>query len=412
MKLSTVLLGTLSTVDGGRNWKLLEQEKLFRNRGFVEGGTLKPKRYEGDVSNIREQSREFPFCPSGNPSDDNCYRKCRDVGDACIAEQVFYHTDTEKVLNCRRSTPKHIAKNEVCNKIPPNNAFVNGQIKFNGELLDKHVHKTVEIVAPEDMFIQLTVEDFNIGAHDMEDSGFEEKCGYGGIFIFSGRGKPNQMIRITEFCGTKTTPVVDYLNPAFDNEKGPKFHLGTTAQIQNNRVLIAIMTNHLFTNDTIGNATASISWDIVQPPESVLMRGIDYLTDKISKKWLETACNEVPDLAEYTEGICKKKSTLTKKQTRKHKKFQRYFSKTLQILDKAPRMAHLKCYANGAGPAFLLEPNSQLITDYYTADNSDKLIALVGNLLETLFRECKVNVFWQDKMDKVKITMDKFKSKR
>ena len=31
---------------------------------------------EDDTSSIREQGRVFPFCSSGTPADDNCYRKC------------------------------------------------------------------------------------------------------------------------------------------------------------------------------------------------------------------------------------------------------------------------------------------------------------------------------------------------
>ena len=64
------------------------------------------------------------------------------------------------------------------------------------------------------MFIQLTVEDFNIGPKDM--NGFDEKCGYGGIFIFSGQGDLNEMVRITEFCGSMAQPVVDFENDVYN----------------------------------------------------------------------------------------------------------------------------------------------------------------------------------------------------
>ena len=63
------------------------------------------------------------------------------------------------------------------------------------------------------MFIQLTVEDFNIGAKNMDQH--DEKCGYGGIFIFSGHGDINKMVRITEFCGSMAQPVVDYENDRY-----------------------------------------------------------------------------------------------------------------------------------------------------------------------------------------------------
>ena len=34
------------------------------------------KQLEDDTTSIREQGRVFPFCSSGTPADDNCYRKC------------------------------------------------------------------------------------------------------------------------------------------------------------------------------------------------------------------------------------------------------------------------------------------------------------------------------------------------
>ena len=46
-----------------------------------------------------------------------------------------------------------------------------------------------------------------------------------------------------------------------------EFYKGVTAQIQSSRVIIAIMTNEHFAEETVGNATASIKWDIVSPPE-------------------------------------------------------------------------------------------------------------------------------------------------
>ena len=46
-----------------------------------------------------------------------------------------------------------------------------------------------------------------------------------------------------------------------------EFYSGITAQIQSSRVIIAIMTNEHFSEETVGNATASIKWDIVSPPE-------------------------------------------------------------------------------------------------------------------------------------------------
>ena len=192
----------------------------------------------------------YPFCSSGTPQRDNCYRKCRDSAN-CEAELVFYSSNTQDIIDCRKSTPKHIAKADACVKMQSKNALMNGQeqcsnqtqrefdpgaemsldlhflflfqntckqIDFNGEVPDKHVHKTVEINAPSDMFIQLTVEDFNIGAKkiDIKTPGAEkEKCGYGGIFVFSGEGAINQMIRITEFCGSKDEPVIDYVNDKY-----------------------------------------------------------------------------------------------------------------------------------------------------------------------------------------------------
>lgn len=63
------------------------------------------------------------------------------------------------------------------------------------------------------MFIQVTVEDFNIRAKNMDTH--DEKCGYGGIFIFSGHGDINQMNRITEFCGSMAEPVVDFENDKY-----------------------------------------------------------------------------------------------------------------------------------------------------------------------------------------------------
>ena len=91
------------------------------------------------------------------------------------------------------------------------------------------------------MFIQLTVEDFNIGAKDMniKTPGAEkEKCGYGGIFVFSGEGAINQMIRITEFCGSKDAPVIDYVNEKYG---------GTWYSIWISRRTIVFVVNDIFT---------------------------------------------------------------------------------------------------------------------------------------------------------------------
>lgn len=410
MKLSTLLLSSLCVIDAKRDQSLLDQNLLLRQKGYTTGGNLKPKRLEEDITNIREQSRMYPFCSSGTPQRDNCYRKCRDSAN-CEAELVFYSSNTQDIIDCRKSTPKHIAKADACVKMQSKNALMNGQIDFNGEVPDKHVHKTVEINAPSDMFIQLTVEDFNIGAKNMEiktPGGEQEKCGYGGIFVFSGEGAINQMIRITEFCGSKDAPVIDYVNEKYGGKTD--FYSGITAQIQSSRVIIAVMTNEHFSEETIGNATASIKWDIVSPPESELIRGVGYLTDRIGETWRRIACEEADGLVVYEEGTCKQIEQHDKKNKyqRKYKRFSRFYTKTLQILDKAPRMAHLKCYGNGQGPAVLLPRDSFLITDYYAAESTTDLIKLIQNLLAYLMRDCKLQVFWHEKMNQIQAQFDKF----
>lgn len=405
MKLSTLLLAALAPAgDAKRDQSLLTKNLLMRQNGYTTGGNLKPKRLEDEITNVREQSRMYPFCSSGTPETDNCYRKCKGSSN-CQAELVYYSPDQQNVFNCRKSTPKHIPKADACVKLANKNALVNGQIEFNGEVEGYHVHKTVEINAPADMFIQLTVEDFNIGAKELDFktpgmNGHKEKCGYGGIFVFSGQGAINQMVRITEFCGTKDDPVIDYVNEKYGGEK--EFYTGVTAQIQSSRVIIAIMTNEHFDTETIGAATATIKWDIVSPPESELIRGIDYLTDAIGANWKRIACEEAPDLANYEEGMCMQKHSDDNKLKRKYRKFSRYYKKTMQILDKAPKMAHLKCYANGQGPAVLLPKDSQLITDFYAAESTSELITLIQNLLAYLMRDCKLQVFWNEKMEHVR----------
>ena len=81
------------------------------------------------------------------------------------------------------------------------------------------------------MFIQLTVEYFNIGAKEIE--GYNEKCGYGGIFIFSGHGDINQMVRITEFCGSMGAAVVDYENERYSG----KFKNSTTVKYLQEKIM-------------------------------------------------------------------------------------------------------------------------------------------------------------------------------
>lgn len=82
------------------------------------------QRLEGDTTNIREASRQFPFCPSGTPAVENCYKKCKKQSN-CQAELVYYHTDQENIAKCRRATPGHIGKSDACVKIANNNALMN-----------------------------------------------------------------------------------------------------------------------------------------------------------------------------------------------------------------------------------------------------------------------------------------------
>ena len=66
----------------------------------------------------------FPFCPSGTPAVENCYKKCKKQSN-CQAELVYYHTDQENIAKCRRATPGHIGKSDACVKIANNNALMN-----------------------------------------------------------------------------------------------------------------------------------------------------------------------------------------------------------------------------------------------------------------------------------------------
>ena len=77
---------------------------------------------------------------------------------------------------------------------------------------------------------------------------------------------------------------------------------------------------------------------------SELIRGVGYLTDRIGETWRRIACEEADGLVVYEEGMCKQIEQHDKqnKYQRKYKRFSRFYTKTLQILDKAPRMAHLK----------------------------------------------------------------------
>ena len=55
---------------------------------------------------------------------------------------------------------------------------------------------------------------------------------------------------------------------------GPKnFYEGVTSQILSSRAIIAVMTNEHFSAETVGNATATIKWDIVSPPERYFSLG-------------------------------------------------------------------------------------------------------------------------------------------
>lgn len=402
--MSSILLGSFAVTDAGRDWSLLEPRKLERGNGYTTGGNLNPRRLEGDKTNIREQSRMFPYCSSGTPATDNCYKKCK-KSQNCQAELVYYSPDQESIAKCRRATPGHIGKSDACVKIANNNALMNDKIIFNGELNNFHVHKTVEINAPSDMFIQLTVEDFNIGAKEME--GYNEKCGYGGIFIFSGHGDINQMVRITEFCGSMGAAVVDYENERYS---GPKnFYDGVTSQIQSNRAIIAVMTNEHYNSTTIGSATATIKWDIVSPPESELIRGIDYLTDRIAEKWKEIGCNAASSLVEFVDGECIAKHNDDKTYKRRYRKFWRFYLKVLQVLDKTPKMSKLKCYANGIGPAVLLPVDSPIIADYYSLETVDDTLKLIKDLLAYLMYPCKLQTFWDARITQVEKIFAKLK---
>ena len=84
------------------------------------------QRLEEEITNIREQSRMYPFCSAGTPKIDNCYKKCKGASN-CQAELVYYSPDQQDVFDCRKSTPKHIPKADACVKLANKNALVNGQ---------------------------------------------------------------------------------------------------------------------------------------------------------------------------------------------------------------------------------------------------------------------------------------------
>jgi hypothetical protein len=219
MKICTLLLASL--VESARDMSLLEkyiarQQELGglgrSGEPFKTGGTLYPNILKRNSEAIREQSRMFPFCTSGNPKVDQCYNKCKG---SCRASLELYTVSQEDAQACRKSTPKHINKVDSCIKLAPR-SLISGQINYDGEVDGFHVHKTVEINAPPDMFVQITVEDFNIGARNM--SKWNEQCGYGGIFVFSGHGDINQMVRHSEFCGSMAAPVIDFKNKRYDGK--------------------------------------------------------------------------------------------------------------------------------------------------------------------------------------------------
>ena len=66
----------------------------------------------------------FPYCSSGSPATDNCYKKCKKQNN-CQAELVYYSPDQENIAKCRRATPGHIGKSDACVKIANNNALMN-----------------------------------------------------------------------------------------------------------------------------------------------------------------------------------------------------------------------------------------------------------------------------------------------
>lgn len=408
MKLSSLLLASL--VESGRDWSLLDKYKLMRNSDFTTGGLLQPRQLEDDTSSIREQGRVFPFCSSGTPADDNCYRKC-DPDAGCQSELVFYTTVQEDIAQCRKKTAKRINKADACIKLANNNPLISGQINYNGELDGFHVHKTVEIRAPYGNYVSVTVEDFNIGNKTIEMGGKEvdDLCGYGSIFIFAGQGSINQMIKVVEFCGSKDSPIIDYQNKNYlgiQDSDTTDLVDGETHTIISNRIIMAIMTQENFSADTVGSATADIKWDIVTAPEGELLRGVDYMSKSLIDKWRLHACTEFSEFSvgEGEDGECAWKDG-SKKRIRK---FQRYYKKVIQMIEKLSRKSHLRCYANNYGPTFRFEANDPIIQQYNQIQsafiknsnmNSVSVFDVMRQMHSRLLVDCKLGIFWLEKMN-------------
>lgn len=419
MKLSNVLLASM--VECGRDWSLLNKYKLMRTNDFTTGGLLQPRRLEEDTTNIREQSRVFPFCSAGTPADDNCYRKC-DPDAGCESELVFYTTVQDDIAKCRKKTAKRINKADACIKLANNNPLISGQIDYNGEKDGFHVHKTVEIRAPFGHYVDVTVGDFSIGNKTLSVPGKDqedEKCGYGSIFIFAGQGTINQMYKVIEFCGSSGNAIVDYTNDNYDGE-AIEIANGNTHTITSNRVIMAIMTQENFSTDTVGSANAEISWNIVAAPEGELLRGIDYLTNKLVMKWRAGACVEFSEfsLGGDTDGTgeCAWKSVdANSRQERRQNKFKRYYFRIAQIIQKIYTKSYLKCYKEKQGGAYRLPQNHEIIQSYNqiqsafvkTGNNAVSVHDVTVQLIQHLLTECKLSVFWEKKMEDAALTFNK-----
>lgn len=391
MKLGYLLLYELA--EAGRNWSLVNNMRM--RSLLIKGGRKLPKGYEKSKKDIREQARSFPFCTSGSPAVDDCYRRC--VGKAknpgivdCSSTQELYTIDGESYQNCRKKS--HSTEKDNCVKIAPGNDNLEDVINFNGEREGWYFHHTTEIEAPYGKFIQLEVKDFHIGNKTLDSSKLEEDCGYGSIYVFTGVGRLSAMQKVIEFCGSTDQPVVDFKNLLYPGETPER---AVPVVIPNNRAIIAVTTQERFNEETIGRAQATISWKIVDAPHSQLILQPEFFQYELIRKFARAACLDLAGHVESEEkGVCKFK------QEGKKRWIQRFVDRFEAMIADVFLKNHQHCFTDG--DAFRFQPDEPTIERIGAMQNMNDAFVVGKSYIQRVAEKCQFGIFWDARMNKIR----------
>jgi hypothetical protein len=167
MKLIAGTVALLSSTADGRDKHLIDRiTSLQRGLIMMRGGRKFHKNYEKSQTDLRMENRDWPYCSSGDPSRDNCYKKCYSDVD-CIPKTKFYAADSKKLKKCNQAA-KQIQKDpqfkdeKICHKIKTEQNNDVTTYEWNGEIDEQQIQQTIEIEAGLGKFIDVKISDYDV----------------------------------------------------------------------------------------------------------------------------------------------------------------------------------------------------------------------------------------------------------